>query len=186
MSGRRKPGELTIEDRILWSHVARSIKPKDGGLFPCAPRTVETDREHRRGAAALVNPVAHPPYRPDTAKPRNSARSTDIDPPTRRKLSKGRLPIDATIDLHDLDRVEAHGMLLAFLHRAHMSGLRHVLVITGKGSSPGSAGVLRRAVPQWLGTRPFRGLVGGYEHAARHHGGDGAIYVRLSKQAGSS
>ena len=34
--------------------------------------------------------------------------------------------------------------------------MRYVLVITGKGSSSGGDGVLRRAVPAWLATPPFR------------------------------
>ena len=45
---------------------------------------------------------------------------------------------------------------LSFLQRAHAGGVRYVLVITGKGSSSGGEGVLRRAVPAWLSTPPFR------------------------------
>ena len=71
----------------------------------------------------------------------------------------------------------------SFLHRAHAGGLRYVLVITGKGSSFGSDGVLRRAVPAWLSTPPFRPLVSSHDHAARQHGGAGALYVRLRRQA---
>ena len=183
MSGRRKHGELSIEDRILWSKVARSVDPIAGRLIPCVPEISEIDSAHKNGAISLVNPVAHPPYQPASQAGRQKNASSSIDLPTRRKLSKGRLSIDATIDLHDLDQAEAHGMLLAFLHRAHAAGLRHVLVITGKGSSHGSAGVLRRMVPSWLKTAPFTGMVSGYDNAARHHGGEGAIYVRLKRRS---
>lgn len=184
MSGRRKSGQLSTEDRILWSQVARSVDPLQGKVAP-APfidRAEEPPKKH--GAPALAKFIAHPPYRPEQQKPERRHAAKPLDPPTRRKLAKGRLSIDATIDLHDMDQREAHGMLLAFLHRAHASGLRHVLVITGKGTSHGSAGVLRRSVPEWLKTAPFRSLVSGTHGAARHHGGDGAIYVRLSRRAG--
>jgi DNA-nicking Smr family endonuclease len=77
---------------------------------------------------------------------------------------------------------EAHGLLLSFLQRAHSGGVRYVLVITGKGSSSGGEGILRRAVPSWLTTPPFRSLVSSHDFAARHHGGAGAIYIRLRKQ----
>jgi DNA-nicking Smr family endonuclease len=73
-------------------------------------------------------------------------------------------------------------MLLDFLIRAHERGLRHVLVITGKGSSLGSEGALKRAVPLWFAMPEFRFLISSYEPAARHHGGDGALYVRLSRR----
>ena len=69
---------------------------------------------------------------------------------------------------------EAHGLLLSFLQRAHAGGLRYVLVITGKGASFGSEGVLKRAVPAWLSTPPFRALVSSHDSAARQHGGAGA------------
>ncbi len=182
MSGRRKSGELSVEDRILWSRVAHSVNPLNGRLIPPVPEQSETGDIHKNGAASLIKPVAHPPYQPNSTKPRSKGAPANMDLPTRRKLSKGRLSIDATIDLHDLHQAEAHGILLAFLHRAHAAGLRHVLVITGKGASFGSAGVLRRVVPVWLKTEPFSGLVGGYDNAARHHGGAGAIYVRLKRR----
>jgi DNA-nicking Smr family endonuclease len=70
-----------------------------------------------------------------------------IEKPVIRKLARGRLPIDGRIDLHGLTQSEAHNLLFGFLARAHERGLRHVLVITGKGASRGSEGALKRAVP---------------------------------------
>jgi DNA-nicking Smr family endonuclease len=94
---------------------------------------------------------------------------------------KGRLPIEGTVDLHGLTQSEAHALLLSFLHRAYADGRRYVLVITGKGESFRSDGILRRAVPAWFATPPFRALVSGQEAAGRRHGGAGAIYVRLRR-----
>ncbi|RYG78717.1 MAG: DNA mismatch repair protein MutS, partial [Alphaproteobacteria bacterium] len=71
--------------------------------------------------------------------------------------------------------------LLRFITRAHDHGLRHVLVITGKGTSMGSEGALKRAVPLWFSLPDFRSLISSYEPAARNHGGEGALYVRLSR-----
>ena len=63
------------------------------------------------------------------------------------------------------------------------SGVRYVLVITGKGFSSGGDGVLKRQVPAWLSTPPFRALVSSHDLAARQHGGEGALYIRLRKTA---
>jgi DNA-nicking Smr family endonuclease len=79
---------------------------------------------------------------------------------------------------------EAHGFLLDFLSRAHARELRHVLVITGKGASMGSDGALKRAVPLWFAKPEFRHLISSYETAAQPHGGEGALYVRLTKSGG--
>jgi DNA-nicking Smr family endonuclease len=56
-----------------------------------------------------------------------------------------------------------------------------VLIITGKGSSMGSEGALKRAVPLWFSKPEFRYLISSHEVAAQHHGGEGALYVRLSR-----
>jgi DNA-nicking Smr family endonuclease len=104
-----------------------------------------------------------------------------LDGLTTRKIARGKLVIEARIDLHGMTQDEAHGLLLSFLMRAAQRHLRTVLVITGKGRSARSEGVLKRAVPQWLGQPAFARLVSGYGDAAPGHGGDGALYVRLRR-----
>lgn len=177
---------LSMEDRILWNRVARSTKPLPGKAVEEPPAVVEKfadllDAPVKTPRRAAAEPQSEP------ARPKSSqARQHGIDSPTRDKLAKGRIPIEGKVDLHGLTQSEAHALLLSFLHRAYADGRRHVLVVTGKGSSLGSDGVLKRAVPAWFATPPFRALVGGHEHAARNHGGAGAIYVRLRRPSGGA
>ena len=42
--------------------------------------------------------------------------------------------------------------------------------------------MLRRSVPHWLPEPELRGIVLGFEEAPRHHGGGGALYVRLRRR----
>lgn len=180
MTGRRGRG-LSMDDRILWGRVARSAEPLPGKRFdpdwnepeqapaPPAEAPAQPPRPGRRAASPELN-VPPPPA------------TRRLDAPLRDKLKKGRLPIEGKIDLHGLSQGEAHGLLLSFLHRAHAEGRRHLLVVTGKGSSAGSEGVLRRVVPAWFATPAFRGLVHSHSDAARHHGGSGALYVMLRKR----
>ena len=72
--------------------------------------------------------------------------------------------------------------------RAQAQGKRLVLVITGKGKNtdtggpiPTRNGVLRHAVPQWLGMAPLSGLVLQITQAHVRHGGGGAYYVYLRR-----
>jgi DNA-nicking Smr family endonuclease len=107
-----------------------------------------------------------------------------MEKPVKRKLTRGRLPLEGRIDLHGMFQSEAHAVLLDFLLRAHERGLRHVLVITGKGRSIGSDGALKRAVPMWFSKPEYRHLISSYEDASANHGGDGALYVRLARRRG--
>lgn len=170
----RSVRQLTDEDRILWSKVAATAKPLAGKTAPLLSEP-EPPAESRPAEAKAAKPHAVAP---------DSGRQHAFDQPTRRKLAKGRLPVEAKIDLHGLTQAEAHGFLLSFLHSAHGRGLRYVLIVTGKGASFGSDGVLKRAVPAWLATPSFRVLVSGFDEASRHHGGGGALYVRLRRAAG--
>ncbi|WP_273791902.1 Smr/MutS family protein [Brucella anthropi] len=176
---------LRPEDRILWEAVAKTAKPL---IKPNAKQDELPDfeslmaEEDNRPPKAKLQPVV------ETSKPKKGLSALgemqirSLDKPTHRKLAKGRVDIEARIDLHGLTQGEAHGLLYGFLVSAHARGLRHVMVITGKGRSFGSEGILRQAVPHWFSTPLFRLLVSAYEDAARHHGGHGALYVRLRRQ----
>jgi DNA-nicking Smr family endonuclease len=177
MSG-RSGKTLSSEDRILWVRITRTAVPLKG-----RDRILSETEEPATVDQLLSEPEPPPvaPRRPAAAGPAHPA-PRGLDLPTRKKLAKGRLPIEGTVDLHGLTQSEAHALLLSFLHRAYADGRRHVLVITGKGESFRSDGVLRRAVPAWFATPPFRALVSGQEAAGRRHGGAGAIYVRLRRR----
>lgn len=178
--------KLSHEDRVLWKAVARTTRPLEGHRLPenwldeAAAPDAGQPAKAKRPAGSPVRPVAPAPA--DRPKPGLNP----IERPVRRKIAKGRLPLEARIDLHGLMQAEAHDLLHAFLVRAHERGLRHVLVITGKGTSRGGEGVLRRGVPQWLAKPEFRGLVSGYDEASRGHGGEGALYIRLKRRRGDS
>ncbi|MFK3778741.1 Smr/MutS family protein [Agrobacterium sp. NPDC089420] len=186
MRGSRKLGR---EERILWGKVAKTARPISGRLEDLlafddmeeapaetfVPQTGKSDFPRM-----LAEPVEPPPSVPDK-KPRIHQ---PMEKPVKRKLTRGRLPLEGRIDLHGMFQSEAHAVLLDFLLRAHERGLRHVLVITGKGRSIGSDGALKRAVPMWFSKPEYRHLISSYEDASANHGGDGALYVRLSRRRG--
>lgn len=130
------------------------------------------------GGAAGRTPVNAPPP------------LSQFDERQRRRLAKDADLIEARLDLHGMRQLEAHGALRAFLRSSAARGVRHALVITGKGAPEGNSrdfmqgegrGVLRRLVPQWLGESEMRGVVVSYTAAHARHGGEGALYVRLRK-----
>ena len=172
--------KLSDEDRVLWSLVAQSAVPLKGRKAVDIPVPAAAKAPAPMPPAATGKAAPAEPGRQLPAPPRPPARHV-IDRPTLDKLAKGKVPIEGRVDLHGMSQDEAYFLLHSFLQRAHAGGLRYVLVITGKGSSSGGDGILRRAVPGWLATAPFRLLVSSHESAAQKHGGGGAIYVRLKR-----
>lgn len=181
----RKVKKLSDEDRILWGQVARTIDALPGRMedllasdsqLPVVPpankQQLKSDQAGRSSGADKRTRQSQTGRQPNL---------NPIDGSVHRKLARGRLPLEASLDLHGLTQNQAFALLHGFLARARQKGLRHVLVITGKGASFGSDGALRRAVPLWLRGPELKDIASGFEPAARGHGGDGALYIRLRK-----
>lgn len=115
--------------------------------------------------------------------------SKNLDRRTEEKLTKGKMPIESTLDLHGMTQNQAHKTLNDFLTRSYQSGKRCVLVITGKGSGKHNEdgivserrekGVLRARLPDWLAMNPLNHIVLRHVPAHQKHGGSGAFYIYL-------
>jgi DNA-nicking Smr family endonuclease len=175
--------DLSQDDRRIWARVAGSVtplKPKKAALVipgaavpdpPAAPLPRGPARP-RAAAPAWSPPVAAPP--------RLRGHPEELEPRRQRRLSRERDPIEAKIDLHGYGRFQAQDALTAFLMGAQARGYRSVLVVTGQGRR-GGTGVIRASVHEWLQAPTLRGVVSGFAAAARHHGGDGALYVTIRR-----
>lgn len=181
---------LTEDERRLWERVNRTTVPHRPGKKRSALR---------RDAKAAEGPSSDQPVAPKPARAKKSADVplarprlkplpqppvAAIDRRTRARLGRGHVPIEAQLDLHGLFQQEAHTRLSAFLADCRRRRLRHVLIITGKGGRTGPgrhepSGILRRSVPEWLGTPPMSANVVAIDVAAPKHGGTGAYYVTL-------
>jgi DNA-nicking Smr family endonuclease len=181
---RRRRRALGKEEAALWRQVVATIDPLPGKAMPdvaeppAPPPPPEPVRETRPLAAAKSPAKPKPPP------------LAPLEERTRQRLSRGRLDVDARIDLHGMRQEQAHRRLLAFLDSARAEGAKIVLVITGKGKPAAEPddfgfsdrpGILRRAVPLWLADPGLRSVVLGFEEAGPTHGGSGALYVRLRK-----
>jgi DNA-nicking Smr family endonuclease len=182
--GKRRRG-LTYEDRVLWTHVTKAIKPLRAAVKNVADEIADDVTEVAKPPGKQPPKFKKPAAPVKTLAPPAAVKpaAPSFEPLTRRmkqRVAKGKHAIDARLDLHGFTQAEAHSVLLRFLRTAHARDARLVLVITGKGRG-GEIGVLRRQVPQWLGLPEFRPLVVGFEDAAITHGGEGALYVRVRR-----
>ena len=192
---------LSEEETKLWRAVVKDARPlaRPNPLTEppeeTAPRTAIVSKPKQQTGIVTgpgtIRPVPKPLPSPEPPP------LTGLDRRTSQRLARGQVEAEARLDLHGLGRDEAEERLHRFLVRARADGLRLVLVITGKGVSPFTrhtlhgkhyheaaehSGVLRAALPVWLGERRFRGEVAGFQPAHPRHGGGGAFYVWLRKR----
>ena len=186
---------LTREEIELWRQVTQTVAPIAGRASEArapeaepAPPLAPTPGKHPESLIGFKAPFL-PGYSPP---PQHTASGlaplSPIERRLRQRLSRGRAEVDAVMDLHGLRQDQAHGVLRQFLFTAQARGAKLVIVITGKGgrssdlaSWHSETGVLRRSVPQWLRAPELRGVVIGFEEASQHHGGAGALYVRIRR-----
>lgn len=197
--------DLRADEKLLWNLVTRTVTP----MRPTTPQVEQSVNLAEEMASLMMPQIKSTPAssanlqkaraaaqtaksttetnshqtsktKPKT-KPTLAPIASRLDKPVYRKIAKGRVSIDSQIDLHNMTQAQAISRLQSFLYQAHDLGHRHVLVITGKGGSPTSEGVLKRMLPIWLNTPAFASIVNGYQAASRSHGGDGAFYVRLRR-----
>lgn len=170
-----RPDELAV-----WGLVAGTVHPLPGRRPPTPDPSKATKTS---GKPTLTTPAHLPPLKPGQSRPPKPIPRPALDgiePNRRHRIARERDPIAARLDLHGLDQARAHTVLDGFLRRAWDEGYRAVLVITGKGVQ--GDGVLRRQVPEWLAAPHLTPIVAGISQAARHHGGEGALYVALKRK----
>ena len=122
----------------------------------------------------------------DTVETPDEFRRDGLQDREMNRLRKGKFHVDdrERIDLHGLRRGDAHRELDDFLERCSHRGSRHALVICGKGHhSPHGKPVLKSFIRHLLIECD---QVLAYCPASRRDGGDGALYVLLSKRRGKS
>jgi DNA-nicking Smr family endonuclease len=104
----------------------------------------------------------------------------DTDARSLRALASARFEPEATLDLHGLRREDARRTVREFVRAQHRRGARYLLLIVGKGThSEAGIGVLGDALVEELIGGVVAPLVCAFTSAHVHHGGTGAVAVRL-------
>ena len=175
---------LGADEAALWARVAASIRPLPGRTRPLAPPSIPKPVERI--------PDSPPPSKRTASATRVAVDAATLDGGWDRKLRTGRLDPDFTLDLHGYSRDRAHALLTACIADAALSGMRVLLVITGKGARPGEdderiagsrpRGIIRASLRDWLQDSNLRPYIAALRPAHPRHGGGGAWYVILRRR----
>lgn len=179
---RKKKSSGGEDDADLWRQVTDTVNPLK--YRPAAIRNIDSKNVEKPPPAKRQTAVKGPVRRLDlpTPKPATPAAalsvgsSPGVDRRTADRLRRGKLTIDARLDLHGHTQESAHRALISFIDAGYAAGRRCVLVVTGKGK-----GVLQSAVPRWLNEAMLRQKVLSIQYAQQKDGGTGALYVLLRR-----
>ena len=186
MSRSRK---LSSEEAALWAKVVASVRPYRVRPPAAQPKVAPEVPESRPAPArtrGVVPPVAsvQPVRKPDASK-----EHATLDATWDRRLSRGLVAPESTIDLHGHNLDSAYQRLDHGLDRAIARGDRVLLLITGRAPRPESErpharGAIRAAVHDWLGASRHAARIAAVRGAHPAHGGAGALYIVLRRERG--
>jgi len=197
---RRPTRRLSDEERAIWAKVAQTVKP----LQPVRPRPKEISPTGLPGSAVPA-PLPLPPAKkvkgrvpaplpskalPAKPLPPRSApdHQPHLDGTWERRIGKGTLSPDFSLDLHGANLDQAYMRLIHGLTQARAMGARVVLIVTGKPRPAEAAdrserrGAIRAKIADWLAASEHAGDIVAIRGAHPRHGGQGAIYVILRKR----
>ena len=186
------PRRLAPEESALWKKVAATVKPlpkAKAPLAPTAPPTVKPPKPTPRSAAAPAAPPRTPAKLPP---PRRTHQAATLDGHWDRRLRKGLVRPDLSIDLHGHTLASAQALLDDAIGRGLMRGARVLLVVAGRlrpgadrlpqmHGDPRPRGAIRASLPDWLAYSPYADQIVALRPAHISHGGAGAVYVILRR-----
>ncbi len=186
---------LNPDEAQLWAKVMATVRPMRAvSVVAHIPeRSAPVGKSVPPPPAPLhgVKPIVRTPVRL-TAKPATRVLPRPITESTLdggwdKKLVRGAVSPDSSIDLHGHTLASAHAMLDAGLGRAIARGDRVLLLVTGKPPRPESErpharGAIRAAVADWLAGSRHADAIAAVRGAHPRHGGQGALYIILRRE----
>lgn len=183
------PRRLAPEESALWKKVAATVKPLTKAKAPVTPPTVSVPKPTPRSTAA---PAAAPRPASSLPPPRRRHSAATLDGHWDRRLRKGLVRPDFSIDLHGHTLASAQALLDDAIGRALLRGARVLLVVAGRlrpgadrlpvmHGDPRPRGAIRASLPDWLAYSPYADQIVALRPAHISHGGAGAVYVILRR-----
>lgn len=184
---------ISALDRDLWALATRDVvrltpetTATEGDGAPLQEPQTEHPSTRSQGKTVFqtLDSGYHLPVRMKENEPLPPSSPPRTDGRTAGRLRRGKISIQARIDLHGHTRAQAQMALTRFLMECHDRDFRCVLVITGKGrrAHDGTEGILRRHFPEWVASAPLHKIVLAVHPAKARDGGSGAFYVLLRRK----
>ena len=181
---------ISEDDQALWAQLTRQAiplhrVPADASAKPAAPSLPSVAASP---VGAPLPPAAAPVPAPAPPRPRPmlvvGERAPGLDDLGWASLTGPRALRRRRLDLHGRTVQAAYLALHDFLDRAWRDGVRHVEIITGRGSGAEGGGI-RRELPHWLNAPALRAIVLGAAHPHPRNPGSVRLLLRRRARGGS-
>lgn len=180
----RRLGE---QEKALWGRVIATVEPLHKMKLTVEVKAPPVVARPVRVAAKAGKPaVVSPPVRPAVPPAQPNKVPHNLDGHWDRRIDKGGIIPDVSIDLHGSALSGAYARLDGALEQAIIQKMKVVLLVTGKARAHDRAsgqgrGAIASVVRDWLGSSRHAGSIAAVRGAHPSHGGAGALYIILKR-----
>jgi DNA-nicking Smr family endonuclease len=174
------PRRLAPDEKALWTRVIATVQPLQKTQGVVEPKTMaKPPAPPKRAPPAAANPVSRPVIAKATA-----SRPDNLDGRWDRRIDKGAVIPDISVDLHGSGLSGAYARLDGALEQAIAQKLKVVLLVTGKARTHDRAsgqgrGAIASVIRDWLSASRHSASIAAVRTAHPRHGGSGALYIVL-------
>ncbi len=181
---------LEGEEKALWGKVISTVKPMHpvkaaAKVVPAAPpmpvKNPPAPQKKKavtaavKTARAVITNIKTPIAKPD-----------NLDGSWDRRIGKGAVIPDISVDLHGQGLSSAYARLDGALEQAIAQKMRVILLVTGKARSHDRAsgegrGAIASVVRDWLAASRHSTSISAVRNSHPRHGGSGALYIVLKR-----
>ena len=171
---------MTIKNDKDWENYIKTVKPikKTGILMPNSLKEknrfqIEKDEDNDMSLLDILS--------------EKKVNNSEIDKNLLKNIKKGRMKINAVLDLHGKKVKESKSKVFYFIKNNFEANNRLVLIITGKGKRRGveegwkGDGVLKKLLPDWLNSISLSKYIVWFDIAPKDLGGEGALIIYIKK-----
>ncbi len=175
------PRRLGPDEKALWGRVIATVEPMRGVKPMVEVETKPVVPAKAGTAVGLVQPSRGSRLRGNDDKP---ASANTLDGHWDRRIHRGGIVPDISIDLHDSSLSSAYTRLDRALEQAIAQKLKVILLVTGKArahdrTSGEGRGAIAAVVRDWLAASRHAKSISAVRNAHPKHGGTGALYIVL-------
>ena len=181
----RRLGE---QEKALWGRVIATVTPihavkakveVKAKVPPLPPKPLRAPAHEGAVKAQRIPPKLLPAQE-------HKARANTLDGQWDRRIDKGAIVPDVSVDLHGSGLSGAYARLDGALEQAIAQRMKVVLLVTGKArmhdrTSGEGRGAIASVVRDWLAASRHSGSIAAVRNAHPRHGGAGALYIVLKR-----
>ena len=176
------PRRLRPDEKALWGKVMATVKPLH---VVNPPHSENGEGDHPKGGGGIFKRSnTPPPSLRDGPPPQAKLGEATLNSHWDRRIHRGGIVPDISVDLHDSSLSRAYVRLDGALEQAVAQNLKVILLVTGKPRAHDRAsgegrGAIAAVVRDWLAASRHARYISAVRNAHPKHGGAGALYIVL-------